>query len=210
MQIKSKSNDKRKNDTKPQESRKEKVPKKITERYLFNAGTHYLQRFTSSSAHFKFVMMRKVKRSCAYHTDQDIKACEEMVDALVTKCEELGLLNDQAYLRGMVTSLRRSGKSKRAIEMKLRTKGLCTDMITDAINDFDASNTITDLPAERQAALIFAKKRKIGPFRKETSKSQENVEQKELGRLARAGFSYDVCRFILDFDKDEYPDFSTL
>jgi len=203
MEIKRKSN-------RNKNKHKEKAPKKITERYLFNAGTHYLQRFTSSSAHFKFVMMRKVKRSCAHHKDQDLKTCEEMVDALVTKCEELGLLNDQAYVRGMVTSLRRSGKSRRAIEMKLRTKGLCTDMIADAINEYDAETNHTDLHPEQHTALIFAKKRKIGPFRKETSKTQDNIEQKELGILARAGFSYDVCRFILDFNTNEYPDFSNL
>lgn len=199
-QIKNKSTQER---YKRKKRDKPKPPKKITERYLLNSGTYYLQRFTSSSAHFKSVMMRKVKRSCAHHTDQDINACETMVDDLVTKLTEYGHLDDQSYCKGMVTSLRRSGKSKRVIQMKLRTKGVCADLINATLGQYDEENTPEECSADQHAALKLAKKRKIGPFRKIKENMPENTEKKELGILARAGFSYDVCRYILDLNTSE-------
>ncbi len=67
----------------PYKKREKPAPKKITESYLHNSGLYYLQRFSASSEHFRSVMMRKVKKSCMHHTDQDYDACAVMVDKLV-------------------------------------------------------------------------------------------------------------------------------
>lgn len=195
MHIKSKNEtNKRKTEPKP--------PKKITESYLQNSGLYYLQRFPSSSANFKSVMMRKVKRSCAYHKDQDSESCEAMVNQLTKKFEEYGLLDDVSYTKGMITSLRNQGKSERLIFAKLSSKGLTHNMIRDALLQYDEAHSVSDLNAEQQAALKFAKKRRIGPFRKENENFDEKARNKELGALARAGFRYDVCAFILEQDKE--------
>ena len=44
-----------------------KPPRRVTAQYLENAALHYLQRFASSSASLRRVLMRKVDRSAQAH-----------------------------------------------------------------------------------------------------------------------------------------------
>ena len=178
-----------------------KRPKKITETYLHNAGLYYLERFASSSGNFREVMLRKVKRSCMFHTDQDHEKCAAMVDTLVEKFISSGLLDDTIYTRGKVSSLRRRGKSARSIQTYLRAKGLPPALIKQELDRYNEEHHTTDKDAEYQAALTFARKKRIGPFRGD---KDEDI-QKELGRLARAGFSYDTSRSVLNYKSEEDP-----
>lgn len=186
-----------------QKKRKQpRPPKKITETYLHNSGLYYLQRFAASSNHFRQVMMRKVKKSCHYHKDQDYQHCSELVDALVQKFVEAGLLDDEAYTKGVVNSLRRSGKSRRAVMTKLKVKGLPDHMVSRILNDHDTDIAETPEEAERNAALIFARKKRLGPF----ARDKETPHEKALATMARAGFSYDTCRFIIEMDSEDAQD----
>ena len=170
-----------------------KKPKKITESYLHNSGLYYLERFSSSSANFRAVMMRKVKRSCITHKDQNYEQCTVLVEALVEKFIKVGLLDDAVYTQSKVNSLRRRGKSARAIQSYLKSKGLRDETIEQTLKEFDLNNHDTPTEAEHEAALVFARKKRLGPFRGD----KELDHQKELGRMARAGFSYDTSRRVL-------------
>lgn len=182
---------------KSKEPRQKRPPKKITETYLHNAGLAYLQRFTASTEHFRTVMMRKIHRSCAYHTGQCRDDCLQMLQKTVEKFQDLGLLNDTAYARGMVTSLRRRGLSSKAILFKLLQKGLPEYMVKDALDIIDEGNSEADL----LSALRLSRRKKIGPFR-----TTDKGEEKELGQLARAGFGYDISRKILLMTAEEAED----
>lgn len=171
-----------------------KTPKKITETYLHNAGLYYLQRFATSSHQFRQVMLRKIRKSSRHHIDQNHDLCMSMLDALVLKFQSAGLLNDEAYTRGVITSLRRQGKSKQAIIAKLKAKGLSGALILDELDGHDSSNSETD--SEFRAAIVFARKKKIGPFKIDEKISTE----KALSVMARAGFSYDTARRVLNME----------
>ncbi len=196
-------NIKTESDSKPAKTQKKrqgpKKPKKITESYLHNSGLYYLERFASSSANFRAVMMRKVKRSCMTHTEQDYEQCAAMVDALVEKFINVGLLDDAIYTRSKINSLRRRGKSARAIQAYLRSKGLKADIIEQTLKEYDLNQHESPAEAELEAALTFARKKRLGPFRGE----KEIDSQKELGRMARAGFSYDTSRRVLNNDFED-------
>ncbi|MCC6597931.1 MAG: RecX family transcriptional regulator [Alphaproteobacteria bacterium] len=176
-----------------------KPPKKITESYLHNAGLYYLQRFAASSAQFRRIMLRKVKRSCDFHNDQDPAHCAALVDALVIKFEKAGLLGDQIYTRGAVTSLRRRGKSKRHILGRLKTKGIEPALALEELTLHDNEHFNDPALAEHQAALAHARKKKLGPFRI----SDKMTPEKELASMARAGFSYETARSVLNLDAEE-------
>ena len=182
---------------------RKKTPKKITESYLQNAGLFYLERFAASSGHFREVMLRKVKKSCHAHPEQNYETCAALVDKLVKKFEDSGLLDDQTYTRSMVSSLRRRGKSARAIHAHLKTKKLDNSLIANALENHDCEDHENAAEAEYQAALTFARKKRIGPF----NKNQDIDIQKELGRFARAGFSYDTARIVLNINSDEIEQF---
>jgi regulatory protein len=174
--------------------REKKPPKKITADYLHNSGLYYLQRFPASTGHFRTVMMRKVDKSCRHHTTQNREDCAALVDALVAKFVDMGLLNDEGYSRGMVTSLRRRGLSGRAIQAKLSAKGLKRDQIEQALAEHadDRPSGEVDLIA----ALRLARRKKLGPF----STKDPATGEKDLATLARAGFGYDIASRVIRMD----------
>jgi regulatory protein len=167
-----------------------KKPKKITAQYLHNAGLYYLQRFAASRGQFRFVMLRKIKRSCMEHRDQDYEACARLVEETVEKFERAGLLNDELYTRGAVISLRRQGKSKNAIVSKLKTRGVAATLVTETLGAQDTEDS------ELRAALTVLRRKKAGPF-------GDRDTEKTLAALARAGFSYDTAGRAMKMDRVE-------
>ena len=172
-------------------------PKKVTPSHLENVALYYLERFATSAENLRRVLMRRVLKSAHAHgTDVDEGAA--MVDDLIGRYQASGLLDDRAYARARVGTLHRSGNSGRVIRGKLMQKGVGSDAI-DAALDALADETPD---AERAAAMQLAKRRRLGPFREEALRAE--MREKDLGRLARAGFSYDVALSVIDaHDEDE-------
>lgn len=190
-----------KEDTPKYKSKKRefKPPKKISERYLYNSGLAYLQRFPASSFHFKSVMMRKIQNSCRHHIDQDIEQCKKWLDELTVKFQDLSLLDDAAYLKGMITSFRKRGLSSMQIEMKLQQKGYNREDIRVELKKHDHDEYKTEERGDIYAALVFARKKRIGPYDPEQKRSPE----KSLATMARAGYSYDIAKKTLELTPDE-------
>lgn len=189
-------------DKKPR--RVQKTPKKITPRYLDNVAAYYLARYASSSVNLKRVLMRRAGRSCAYH-EMPLEEAEEMIDALVEKYCQAGFLDDKNYALNLARSLRGKGKSARLILRKMYEKGVDAELAQNALKAADetlleTAETVED--AEDVAAWRFARRRRLGPFRGASERA--DYREKDLGSLARAGFSYDTARSILD--QDEVPE----
>lgn len=181
------------------EKREKRPPKKITEKYLYNAGLAYLQRFPASTQHFRTIMTRKIDRSCRHHTDQSREECLKNLDKTVEKFKDLALLDDAAYAKGMVTSLRNKGLPAQAIMMKLKVKGLSPEDIKHALSYIDEE---TDGEADYLAGLKYIRRKRLGCF-----KTRDKERDKELASLARAGFSYDLAQRILDTEEEDAEDF---
>ena len=190
---------------KDNKKREFKPPKKISERYLYKSGIAYLQRFPASSQHFKFIMMRKIQKSCRHHVEQDIEQCKKWLDELVLKFQDLSLLDDNAYLKGMVTSLRRRGLSSMQIEMKLQQKGYVREKIKMELASHDRDEYRTEEKGDIYAALIFARKKRLGPYDIEQKKSPE----KSLATMARAGYGYDIAKKTLEMSLEEVEEKTT-
>lgn len=180
--------------------KKPRIPKKITESYLHNSGLYYLERFAASSEHFRKVMLRKVERSCFHHKDQNKQDCMEMVDQLVNRFRTSGLLDDETYTRGTVTSLRRRGLSARAIQNRLKQKGLPDTLIQKHLSAIDEE---CGDDSELCAALRLIKRRRLGAFQ---TTEKENAQEKALASLARSGFSYDIAIKALNMTQKEALD----
>lgn len=175
--------------------RKIKKPKKITPRYLENSAIYYLERFSSSSANLRRVMTRKILKSCLFHQDEDLEEKKEWLEGVIEKLERIGYLNDEVYTNMKTRSLRYSGNSRRNIFGKLRQKGLSGDMISKSLEKAD-EDLFEGKDGELESARHYAKKKRFGKFR--TKAIKEKTKEKELASLARAGFSYDVCKQVLE------------
>jgi len=122
-----------------------------------------------------------------------------MLDALVVKFQDLMLLDDKAYLKGMVTSLRRRGQSSMQIKMRLQQKGYNQNEVMNELSQYDEEEFQTENNGDIYAALIFARKKRLGPFDIDNRKTPE----KALATMARAGYSYDIAKKTIEISEEE-------
>jgi regulatory protein len=172
------------------EPRKKKVPRKVTPKSLENAALYYLERFSSSSENLRRVMMRRVYRSAKYH-DTDLTEGAEIIDALIKRYNEVGLLNDVQFSKSRAESLNRRGASARLIRSKLEEKGVDIEFISKALKSLGEE----DQDPELSAAIIFARKRRLGPFR--NAEERQELKEKDMSKLARAGFNFNMAEKII-------------
>lgn len=172
-------------------------PKKITPAYLEKAALFYLERYSSSAQNLRRVLDRKIRRSVEVHGTPTREEAAAWVAELITKLQRNRLLDDQAYAIGRVRRLYAEGKSLGRIRQTLAVKGVGKDDVEMALERLAAESTapVSDLPA----AAAYARKRKLGPYRDDPVQRAE-MRQKDLGALARRGFSQAVAMKVLSAD----------
>lgn len=167
-----------------------KKPRKVSPRYLENAALHYLERYAATVSQLRRVLGRRVDRSVKAHGTDKAEALR-WVDELVQKLVRNGLVNDTAYAETKAHSLRASGRSARVIAQKLMLKGVSRELVQQKVSEAAA-----ELP-EDQAARIWARKKRLGPYRRDPATRADN-RQRDLAALARAGFSFAIAKRIVD------------
>ena len=166
-----------------------------TPKRLERAALHYLERYASSSENLRRVLMRRVERSARTHgTDREQGAVA--VDEIVRKFKEWGYLNDRAYAEMRVGGLHRRGTSGRAIRHRLALKGVPEDDIEAALEALAAEVVDPD----RRAAIAYARRRRIGPWRRD---DRDRFRDRDLAALGRQGFSFDVALWIVDAESPD-------
>lgn len=172
-------------------------PKPITPESLERSALRYLERFATSAANFRRVLMRKVDTASRANPAMDRDQAAGWVESLIARYIRAGLLNDAAYADMKAGSLHRRGASTRAIRDKLTAKGVHRDDVDHALADLDAD---TDGPLDRAAALALARRRRLGPFRPADRRAA--FRDKDLAALGRAGFDYATARSVIDAEDD--------
>ena len=100
-----------------------RAPRQVTEQRLYNQALFHLQRFATSSANLRRVLMRRALRSARHHGTPTPPEAERMVDAVIARLQAAGLLNDPLYAEGKARGLANAGRSPRMIRAKLAQKG---------------------------------------------------------------------------------------
>lgn len=162
------------------------APKRITADYLRRAALHYLERYSVPAAQLQRVLLRKVERSCRHH-GQDPQAFRTAVEEIVMSCVASGLVDDRRFAEARAQSLRRKGRSARAVAAGLATKGVERGLVAEVV--------VADEEAELDAARIAARRKRLGPWSRSDRAAQR---QKHIAALARAGFSLAIARAVID------------
>ena len=183
-------------------TKKRRNPRKITQSYLENAGLYYLERYSSTAANFRKVMRRKITRSARHHenTPEQIEEFHAILEHIIERYQSSGLINDESYAFSKVRSLRAKGHSRRMIQYKLMQKGLTTDQIDQAMQKYRHDTEENAAEIERRAAEKYARKKRFGPFRMPPDPERY---KKDMAAMARAGFSYETVKKILDSEIDD-------
>lgn len=158
----------------------------LSDEDLKKAALDYLKSYETTQAHLRTILLRKVQRKIK-GTDFEVSDIEDAITRTIRHCVEKNYVNDTRFAELFIDSARARGFSRRKIEGKLRLKGLNPDDFRDLLTDHSVS--------ELDAAVTFSRKKKIGPFREH---HQDQFRHKDLGKLARQGFSFDVCNQVLE------------
>ena len=151
------------------------MQKPLTEKRLENIALYYLEQFDTSAEKLRQVLTRRVRRQKIQGIVVDPKVTQ-WIENVVQKVTQLGYVNDERYAENAVRRLSQSGKSARFIQQKLMADGIAPDEIEKHLS--------TDEDLDR--ARVFAQKKHLG-----------RDYQKDLAKLARAGFSYETAQEVL-------------
>ena len=166
---------------------------------LYQAALTHLARYAATEAGLRRVLRRRLDRWARLQADPDAAApivadARQAIEAVIGRLLQAGVLNDAAFAENRARGLLRSGQSGRSIQMRLVAKGVAPD-VARAVS-------VSDVETELAAALVLARKRRIGPYRA-TGHVEVAARMKEMGQLARAGFSRDVAERALDMARED-------
>lgn len=173
-----------------------KPPKPVTAGSLQWLSKRHLERYVSSEAQLRRVLLRRIDRRVRAFPEDDREALVALAEAEVKRCLDNGLLNDQRVAQLWVEQLRNRGDSKLAIQQKLRQKGFSAELVSQALEARDAEQ---EGESALLCAILYAKRRGLGPFRRNQA-IRSDRSQKDIAAMMRAGHSYDHCRQIIHCD----------
>jgi regulatory protein len=154
----------------------------------------YLGRFASSAENLRRVLLRRARRRLGADREAASGAAT-LIDALVIRYRASGLVDDASYAASRARVRLRRGQSLRMIRAGLAAKGVAAGDAEAAIDALKAEAGDPDLAA----ACAFARRRRIGPYRR-----VPGDRDKELAAFARGGFARRVAEAVLSCaDPDE-------
>jgi regulatory protein len=149
---------------------------------LERLALRYVERFATTRSRLRTYLTRKV-RERGWDGDR-----EADVDGLVERFAGLGYVDDAAFALSKARSLSARGYGARRVGLALRVAGV-GDADAVAAKDHAASEAV-------DAALRFARKRRIGPFAAEAADPRQR--ERSLAAMIRAGHAFALARSILD------------
>ena len=155
----------------------------MDEKKLLKYAVDYLSKYDSSKNNLVNVLKRKILRLNI--TNFEKKKLIDIIEIIISKLEKNKFIDDDRYSSTKILSLSNSGRSKNFIFNYLIKKGVNKSQIQNNLNSMDQNNDNWEL----ESAKIFVKKKKL-------LEKNESYEKK-LAKMARAGFSYDICKKIL-------------
>ncbi len=126
------------------------------------------------------------------------KEVTSIIDEIVLNLEKNRILNDEMYSDSKARMFLRRGYSLNKINQSLRRKGIDDKYVKQSIDKIKENQIEPDFVS----ALKLCKRRRIGPLRPESNR--ELFYKKDMGILARNGFSFDLSKRVLDLDTDEF------
>jgi len=160
----------------------------MSETTLAEAALSYLSRYASSSGNLRQVLRRKIMRSARHYGD-DPAPLLDVAETILARHTANGAIDDTVYAETQARKLRRRGGSARAIGQRLSAKGVPGEIVAET------ALSLNEPGEDRMAALVFARRRRLGPFR---VGPRADHRQRDLAAMGRAGFDYAVATTIID------------
>ena len=149
----------------------------------------YIEKYNPSRQQTKTFLLKKYLTK--FQGSKSRKEVSEIIDKIVFSLEKNNYLNDALYSDSRARNLYRRGYS-------LKSKGLEEKFIKESIEKIKNEKSDPDFVS----AIKICKKKRIGPMRPEANR--ELFYKKDMGVLARSGFSYDISKKLLSMEENEF------
>jgi len=147
----------------------------------------YLSKYSTSKGNLERVLKNKIRKMLLEKKEKFI--LYNSISLIITDLESKKFINDSAYADSKIYNFSLHGKSKNFIKSYLMQKYIKKDLIDETINNFELENP----DWEKKSAEIFVRKKRL------KSKDIKNKE-KNLAKMARAGFNYNISKKILGYN----------
>jgi regulatory protein len=154
----------------------------------------YVGRYATTRAKLTAYLTRKTReRDWA----QDGQTPAAAIEAVVARCAALGYVDDRAFAEARAGALTRRGYGARRVAEALRAAG---------IDEADAAPAREAADAQAwEAALAFARRRRIGPFASVEAAADPDRRRRAFAALMRAGHAPAIARRLCDAAPDDMP-----
>ena len=156
----------------------------------------YLEKYSPSKQQLKVYLLKKYLTKIKGNKSK--KEVTSIIDEIVLNLEKNKFLNDEMYSDSKARMFLRRGYSLNKINQSLRSKGIDDKYVKQSIDKIKENEIEPDFVS----ALKLCKRRRIGPIRPESNR--ELFYKKDMGILARGGFSFDLSKRVLDLDAEEF------
>jgi len=156
----------------------------------------YLEKYSPTKQQLKVYLLKKYLTKIKGTKSK--KEITSIIDKIISNLEKNRFLNDEMYSDSKARMFLRRGYSLNKINQSLRNKGIDDKFIKQSIDKIKEDEIEPDFVS----ALKLCKRRRIGPLR--PSANRELFYKKDMGILARGGFSFDLSKRILDLDNEEF------
>jgi len=172
--------------------RRERPP--LDQETLGELALTYVGRFATTRAKLASYLARKVReRGWEGRLPPDIEAIAE-------RLASLGYVDDAAYALSKSRALTARGYGARRVRESLRAAGVGEDDSEDARGHAESEAV--------EAALRFARRRRIGPFGNGAGAPADR--RRAIAAMVRAGHSFTLAKAIVSLDPGTEPDIEFL
>ena len=156
----------------------------------------YLEKYNPSKQQLKVYLLKKyLLKIKGSRSKKEVSA---IIDEIILNLEKNKILNDEMYSDSKARMFLKRGYSLNKINQSLRSKGIEDKYVKQSIDKIKEDEIEPDFVS----ALKLCKRRRIGPLRPESNR--ELFYKKDMGILARGGFSFDLSKRVLDLEKAEF------
>ena len=164
--------------------------------HLRDLAYSYLEKYSPSKQQLKVHLLKKYLTKIKGTKSK--KEVTVIIDEIVLNLEKNKILDDELYSDSKARMFLRRGYSLNKINQSLRNKGIESKHIKQSIDKIKEDEIEPDFVS----ALKLCKRRRIGPLRPDANR--ELFYKKDMGILARGGFSFDLSKRVLDLETDEF------
>tara|TARA_Y100000591_G_scaffold286278_1_gene269102 strand:+ start:61 stop:537 length:477 start_codon:yes stop_codon:yes gene_type:complete len=150
---------------------------------LVKYAINYLSKYSSSKTNLERILKNKIRRTKIDKKEKFI--LYKSIPEILKKLEKNNFINDYNYATSKINLFISNGKSKIFIQNYLFKKGIDEKLSSEIFEELNEEDSNWEI----KSARTFARKKNL---------QKNNNNEKNLSKMARAGFNYEIAKKILD------------